>query len=303
MGSKICFIGHLTIDEINYVDGTVRYSPGGTAYYSSMTSSQLGSRSRVYSVIGRDYPEGYLRTLLEAGVDIARVVKHRECKTTRYRIVYKDGDREMFLLEAAPQIVVKEIEDVDAVYLGPVACEITIEYIEKISREFKTMLDPQGILRKINQDKRIILERRIDINKLRRVWILRLSREEAAILTGEVEPLKAVEKILKLGVGNVILSMGSEGVITANDKEKYFIPSYSKARVVDPTGAGDVLGGAFLAEFLSSRDFLWASCIGVSAASISIEDYGARAVLSKDFKNNVAMRAYEIMEEAREIYL
>ncbi len=301
MDSKICFIGHLTIDEIEYVDGITRCSPGGTVYYSSLTSSQLGSISQVCSVIGRDYPEDYLRILSETGVGTAKIVKHSEYKTTRYRIVYRDGDREMFLLERAPKIVIGEIEDVDAVYLGPVACEIAIEDIDRMSREFKTMLDPQGVLRTVNQDKRIILERRIDLDQLKNIWILRLSSEEAGILTGEVESSRAVEKILKVGIENVILSMGSRGVITANNKKKYFIPSYSKAKLVDSTGAGDVLGGAFLAEFLSSRDFLWASCVGASAASISIEDYGVKPVLFKEFKNNVIKRAYEIMEETREI--
>lgn len=303
MSCKICFIGHLTIDEIIYTDGMVRISPGGTVFYSSLTSSQLGSESRVYSVIGGDYPEDYLRILIEAGVDYSRVVRHREHKTTIYRLVYKDGYRELFLLEKAPPIIVEEIGDVDAVYLGPVADEITLSDIDKIAKKFKTLLDPQGILRKPLQDKRIVLEKRFNIDQLKKIWILRLTREEASILTGETEPLKAIKKILGAGIENVILSMGHEGVIIANNEKIYFIPSYTKAKVVDPTGAGDVLGGAFLTELLSSGDFLWASCIGVSAASISIEDYGATAILSRDFKKKSIERVYEIIVKVREIYL
>lgn len=302
MRCKICFVGHLTIDEIIYKDGTVRISPGGTVFYSSLTSSRLDSKSQVFSVIGEDYPEDYLRILLEARVDYSRVARHKGHKTTMYRIVYRDGDRELFLLEKAPRVNIEEVGDVDVVYLGPVAGEITIEDIRKVVGRFRTMLDPQGILRKPLQDKRIILEKSFNIGLLRWVWIIRLTREEAFILTDEVQPLSAVKKILDAGVENVILSMGHEGVITANNKKWYFIPSYSETKVVDPTGAGDVLGGAFLTEYLSSGDFLWASCIGVSAASISIEDYGAKAVLSKDFKKKVIERSYEIMGKVREIY-
>ncbi|MEM3644595.1 MAG: PfkB family carbohydrate kinase [Nitrososphaerota archaeon] len=302
MSCKIGFVGHLTIDEIIYKDGIVRTSPGGTVFYSSLTSSRLNSKSQVYSVIGEDYPEDYLRILLEAGVDYSRIVIHKEHKTTMYRIVYRDGDRELFLLERAPRINIEEIGDVDIVYLGPVAGEITVEDVRKVVGKFKTMLDPQGILRKPLQDRRIILEKNFKIGLLRGVWIIRLTREEAFILTDEVEPLDAVRKIQDAGVENVILSMGYEGVITANKKKRYFIPSYSKAKVVDPTGAGDVLGGAFLTEYLSSGDFLWASCIGVSAASISIEDYGAEAILSKNFKKRVIERSYEIIDKIREIY-
>lgn len=301
MSGKTCFIGHLTIDKILYPHGITKLSPGGTAFYSSLTSSKLGLKSQIRSVVGRDYPEDYLRILMEAGVDYSRIVKDEQCKTTRYKIVYRDGDREMFLLERASQIIIGEIENVGTVYLGPVAFEISIEDIVKVSGKFKTMLDPQGILRKVHPDKRIFLEKRFNIDLLSRVWILRLSHEEAFVMTDEVEPLKAVEKLLDTGVENIILSMGGEGVIVANREKKYFIPGYSSVRVVDTTGAGDVLGGAFLSEFLSSGDLLWASCIGVSAASISVEDYGVKTILSQNFKKNVTDRAYEILDRAREI--
>lgn len=301
MSSKISFIGHLTIDEIEYVDNVVRVSPGGTAFYSSLTSTQLGCNSRVYSVIGEDYPEEYLEILSANGVNIANIARRREAKTTRYRIIYRDGKREMFLLEKAPNIQVDEIEDHDAIYLGPVAQEITIEDIKKIIRNFKTAIDPQGILRSFDEKGKVTLVKSIDLSVLRKAWILRLSYEEAVILTGIVNPDIIVEKLLDAGVENIVLSMGSEGLITANKKLRYFIPPYSETNVVDPTGAGDVLGGAFLVELLSSGDFLWASCIGASAASISIEDYAANAILSNDFKKKVVARAYEVMDRVRRI--
>lgn len=301
MSSKISFIGHLTIDEIEYVDNVVRVSPGGTAFYSSLTSTQLGSKGQVYSIIGEDYPEEYLEILSANGVDIAKIVRSRGAKTTRYRIVYRGGRREMFLLERAPSIEVDEIEDFDAIYLGPVAQEVTMENIEKFIRSFRTAIDPQGILRAFDEKGKVTLERTININMLKKVWILRLSYEEAVILTDIVNPDLIIEKLLDSGVENIVLSMGSEGLITANKKLRYFIPPYPETNVVDPTGAGDVLGGAFLVELLSSGDFLWASCIGASAASISIEDYAANAILSKDFKKKVVARAYEVMDRVRRI--
>ncbi len=301
MSLRISFIGHLTIDEIEYADNVIRVSPGGTAFYSSLTATQLGCNSRVYSVIGEDYPEEYLETLSANGVNIAKIVRRNESKSTRYRIIYRDGKREMFLLEKAPTIEVGEIEDLDAVYLGPVAQEVTIDDVKKIIRNFRTAIDPQGILRVFDEKGRVALEKSLDLSMLGKAWILRLSYEEAVTLTDMINPVQVIEKLLNAGIENIVLSMGSKGLITANDKVKYFIPAYSESNVVDPTGAGDVLGGAFLVELLSSGDLLWASCIGASAASISIEDYAANSILSKDFKKKLVTRAYEVMDRIRRI--
>ncbi|MCS7125417.1 MAG: PfkB family carbohydrate kinase [Aigarchaeota archaeon] len=298
---RISVIGHLTIDEIEFTDGNTRIAPGGTTFYTSITSSILGSFTKIYSIVGGDYPDEYLEELSKNRVDICEVIKDVECRTTRYSIKYRDDFREMRLLHRAPRIEVKAVEDSDALYLGPVAGELIEDDIIDLSRKFKTVLDPQGILRSIDDCGRIKLEKKIDVNILSKIWLLRLSQEESEILTDSVNPVEACERLLKLGVENVVLSMGSRGLITMNREKRYFIPPYQNIKVIDPTGAGDVLGGAFLVEFLKTRDLAWASSIGASAASISIEDYGVNSILSINFKKNLIERANEILEKIKKL--
>lgn len=291
---EISIFGHLTIDEIEFVDGSMKTAPGGTSFYSSITSRILGSSTKIYSIVGGDYPDEYLEELSKIGVDISRVVKDNKCRTTRYRIRYRDDAREMYLIQKAPKIIIKEVEGLDTIYLGPVAGEITEDDIVNFSRRFKTALDPQGMLRTVDKSGKIRLEKKLDIKILKDLWILRLSQEEAEIMTGLADPVKAGERLLKIGIENIILSMGSKGFIAMNKEKKYFIPPYPKVKIVDPTGAGDVLGSAFLVELSRSGDLAWASSVGASATSIALEDYGIRSMLSKDFRNKLNERATEI---------
>ena len=43
-----------------------------------------------------------------------------------------------------------------------------------------------------------------------------------------------------------------------------------KVKIVDSTGAGDILGGTLVASYLRSRDFLWSACFGIAASSLSL---------------------------------
>ena len=82
--------------------------------------------------------------------------------------------------------------------------------------------------------------------------------------------------------------------------KKFLIPIY-ETKAVDPTGAGDVFGGAFLAEFLRSGEIDWASAVGSAAASIAVEGHGFLPLLSKDFRREVYRRAELIHERVRRI--
>ena len=43
-----------------------------------------------------------------------------------------------------------------------------------------------------------------------------------------------------------------------------------KVQIVDTTGAGDILAGALVANYVRTREFLWSACFGVAASSLSL---------------------------------
>ena len=102
---------------------------------------------------------------------------------------------------------------------------------------------------------------------------------EAELLTGvkvetEEDCRLASEKLLSLGVKNVIITLGSRGSYFRNPEKELFIPAVTSVKVIDTTGAGDAFNGGFaaaVAEGLPVEDALkFATC----TAAISVTRLG-----------------------------
>jgi ribokinase len=95
-----------------------------------------------------------------------------------------------------------------------------------------------------------------------KVDILLLSLDEAAALTETRKPLEAFSRLRKAGAREVVLKLGKQGCMIAEDGTPVVVPSFS-VRTVDSTGAGD----AFLAGFLQARLRGWSAAEGALAAN------------------------------------
>ena len=80
------------------------------------------------------------------------------------------------------------------------------------------------------------------------------SIEEAAMLSGKEEPDEIADTFLEMGVKTAVIKLGKKGCFIKNlDGEKHLIPTYSKFKAVDTTGAGD----SFVAGFLTGMTKGW----------------------------------------------
>lgn len=80
------------------------------------------------------------------------------------------------------------------------------------------------------------------------------SLEEAIMLSGKKEPEEIADFFLSMGVKTVVIKLGKNGCFIKDDKgEKHQIPTYTKVKVVDTTGAGD----SFVAGFIAGMVHGW----------------------------------------------
>lgn len=80
------------------------------------------------------------------------------------------------------------------------------------------------------------------------------SIEEAAMLSGKEEPEEMADAFFAMGVKTVVIKLGKNGCFIKNrDGEKNFIPTYTRIKAVDTTGAGD----SFVAGFLTGLTKGW----------------------------------------------
>lgn len=102
------------------------------------------------------------------------------------------------------------------------------------------------------------------------------SADDAYRLLDVRDPHQAVDRLLRLGAGTVVLKLGAEGALVATPEGREHVPSHP-VTPVDATAAGDTFDGAFLAEILRGADPLEATRHGVVAAALSTLGYGAVA--------------------------
>ena len=292
---EVTVAGHLTIDEL-IRKGESRRSMGGVACYASIAASRLGARVKVVSNVGRDFPSTYLKVLSDAGVDISDVSVDSTVKSTFFQLKYLNGERVLKLLSRAGDLKLDNVAG-DAVYLGPVAFEITpSEIASLVRRHRRVLLDPQGMMRSLRRDGSIVL-RKLDVS-FPGLWVLRVSRREAEVLTGEREAEAMIEKLMELGSEVVALTLGDVGSLVSDGERVLRVPAF-KTVEVDSTGAGDVFGGAFLVEYLRTGDLAWSAAVGSAMASVLVEGFGFSPLLSEGVVDEVYRRA-KVLEKSIE---
>jgi ribokinase len=114
----------------------------------------------------------------------------------------------------------------------------------------------------------------------RTTW-LTPNETEAQILLGRVhlEPAAAAEKLLAMGVRNVALKLGSQGVFLAGrDCPAQLVPAFP-VKVVDTTAAGDCFNAAFAVALTRGRAPALAARYAAAAAAISVTRAGAQPSL------------------------
>lgn len=97
------------------------------------------------------------------------------------------------------------------------------------------------------------------------------------LFSGRTQDLwEMADEVADWGVEIVVVKRGAQGqfLYDSESKARYEIPAYP-SKMVDPTGAGDVLCGGFLAGFKKSYNPLEAVLHGNVAASIAVEGSGA----------------------------
>ncbi|HEV2559972.1 MAG TPA: sugar kinase [Microvirga sp.] len=104
--------------------------------------------------------------------------------------------------------------------------------------------------------------------------IARPSLDDAQQLTGLNRPEDICGFYLRLGCGIVVLTMGRDGTMVATGERATVIPARF-VKAVDATGAGDTFSGAFLAEWLRTRNPFAAAAYANAAAALATLGHGA----------------------------
>ncbi|MCK2083670.1 ribokinase [Aeromonas sp. 3925] len=107
------------------------------------------------------------------------------------------------------------------------------------------------------------------------------NQTEAELLTGvkvtdEVSAAQAAARFHQMGIADVMITLGSQGVYCSNGRQQVLIAGF-RVEAVDTTAAGDTFNGALLAAELAGASFQDAVRFAHGAAALSVTRFGAQS--------------------------
>ncbi len=276
----IVSVGHLSIDSIFLPDRSMPFVVlGGSVAYASFAVRRLNTNVSVVSTVGGDFPNAYLWWLEQEGINLSGVVKAESAQTTRFELKYRSlSNRKLRLESKAPPITVDDLPKslkAKTIHIAPIAGEITYEVVKKLRSCAQWLsLDPQGLVRNFDEKGNVTHGSLTDKRILEFIDIYKSSLNEIKATTGMSSLNSAINAVHDYGVETVIVTLGTKGAVLSVEGTVYKIPVCKSEKFVDPTGAGDVFIGGFLAEYIRGEPLLWCACVGSAAASLVVEAAG-----------------------------
>jgi hypothetical protein len=244
------------------------YALGGTASYSAVTARNLGQRAGVVTSVGPDLD-------LDAALPGVQVANHAAPATTTFENIYTYDGRRQFIRALANHIHCHDVPPAwraaPVVHLGPLAQEMDHDIVHCFSADSLIGVGPQGWLRQWDDTGHVSFtpwEPSQDV--LRRVNVLVLSEMDLP------DPERVVREWGDL-IQHIVITRAERGATVYSQGDACHYPA-RPARQVDPTGAGDVFGAAFLIRLHETGDPCEAARFANATASFSIEGPGVSGI-------------------------
>lgn len=264
---KLISIGEALIDQVKQGVKLVGKFAGGAPANVATLVANLGQKSILISKIGDD-DEGkiILQTLQSKGVDVSQVRVTDSHDTTIAKVqVDKKGQRtftfdrrnaaDLFLMKEEIDSRLFEANDIfhfGSVNLVPSLSRKAHEYALDIARKNGLIISFDPNLRFNLWPSPIALRETVKEFMIG-VDLLKVTEEELNFIFPDMTLEAAIEKVFQAKVTWLILSKGDQGLALYQAKQKPILIKGSKVKVVDTTGAGDALIGAFIVKILQAE--------------------------------------------------
>jgi len=240
---SIVVVGSVAYDTVETTRGSIKEALGGSASYFAV-AARFFTPVGIVAVVGSDFKPENRQQLADRGIDL-RALEQKEGKTFRWHGRYHEdmNKRDTLALDLnvfegfAPNLLPDQ-RRCDYLFLANIAPELQ-EYV------LSQVMSPK-LVAGDTMDHWIEATREDLIKLLPRVDILTVNDEEARLLAGEHNLVKAGRAILAMGPRSVLIKRGEYGVIQFSKDGMFAVPAYPLEDVVDPTGAGDTFAGGMM---------------------------------------------------------
>jgi sugar/nucleoside kinase (ribokinase family) len=279
---SIVVVGSVALDSIETPSGRADEVLGGSAAYFAVAASYF-ALVNVVAVVGEDFPEEAKATLVSPTINLDGLEVHPG-RTFRWTGRYHENlnmrdtlDLQMNVVaDFAPQLP-EHYRQTPFVFLGNIDPGLQSCVLDQLAQP--RLIGCDTISHWI-ENERPALEA-----VLKRVDVLIINDEEAQMISGEHNVVRAARQILTMGPKTLLVKRGEYGVLLFSPQSVFAVPAYPLEEVSDPTGAGDSFAGGFLGYLAESNDVSEAGLrkaivYGSVVASFTVEDFSLRRLQS-----------------------
>ena len=242
-GEKIPVEGETILGK-NFVIG-----PGGKGSNQAVAAAKAGAKTFFISKIGDDQFGSMATEIYEnSRVDYSNVIISKDHSTGAAGILVNEGTGANAINVfpgAAGAITIEDIDKAEesiknsSIFLTQLEAPkdvVTYALKKAHSLNVKTILNPAPAAE-------------IDESLFSMIDYFTPNETEAEFYTGvriknEDDAKESARKIIKMGIKNVIITLGEKGLLYSNGKEEIYIKP-SQVKAIDTTGAGDAFNGSF----------------------------------------------------------
>ncbi len=241
----IIAVGSLAFDSIKTVEGERNRILGGSLTH-FINAANLLSKPKLVAVVGNDFTEKEWDFVKAKSSDITGIEVLNEEKCFFWEGCYSDdySTRETITTELnafakfAPVVPESYLKGESLLFLANIDPDIQRKVALQCTNSRLKILDTMNYWIKNTRES---LEKAFEA-----VDGITINEEEAFLLTGENNLLKALDKLFLPNFKLIIIKKGHNGVMLFGKDFIVTLPSYPLKRIVDPTGAGDSFAGAFM---------------------------------------------------------
>ncbi len=293
---QILAIGECMVELSRQPDGCYSMAVGGDTFNTAIYLARLGADVGYVTAVGDDpYSARIVETAGREGVDVAHIHRTPARMPGLYLIETLGGERtfwywrdrsparEVFELDGA-EARLRAIADADAVYLSAITLSLYNDVgLDRLHRALMAARTKGGLV--VMDGNYRPVGWRHDRERAREVvarfWrvadIALPTFDDEVMLWGDADPASAVERLAGLGVREVALKCGADGVYIRVDGTASYVPVPERRSPVDTTAAGDSFSAAYLWARLQGRPTEEAAHLGHRLEGIVIGHRGAIA--------------------------
>ena len=270
----ICCVGHITADKV-VTPLSVKYMPGGTAYYFSCAVANLDMSYRLVTSLAPAEMH-YVEELRSHGIEVQ---VQSSTHTVNFENIYGDDPDERIqnVLQKADPFTINELEHIDAkiFHLGPLlADDISTDIIRTLAAKARVSLDVQGYLRKVVNNKVYPTDWPDKKEALQYVHTLKADEAELQALTNCDNMRIGAQILADWGVQEIVITNGSKGSVIYADNIFYTIPSYHPKIITDATGCGDTYMAGYLYRRVKGSSIQHSGEFAAAIATLKMESSG-----------------------------